>query len=90
MLYRSDPEMIFIKWAYKKGELDDDDLYDFNMRYKAESPEMGRLEALVAWELMDQARIDALLRPEAIERGLRDGLIDDANAASLRELINEC
>ncbi len=86
MRYRSDPEMIFLKWAYKKDALDDDALYAFNMRYKKEAPALSRLEALVAWEMLTPEQIADLLRPEAISAGLADGLIDEANASSLREL----
>ncbi len=86
MQYRSNPEVIFLKWAYKNELIDDDDLYEFSMRYKREAPEFSRLEALVEWEMLTTEQIADLLRPEAIDAGEASGLIDGANASSLREL----
>ena len=53
MNYTIDPELLFLKWAYRKGLLDDDALCEFNRRAFADEELESYLDALVAWNYID-------------------------------------
>ena len=89
MNYTIDPELLFLKWAYRKGLLDDDALCEFNRRAFADEELESYLDALVAWNYMTREEVDRLLDPEEIARGVAEGLIDEKLAASLKLLIDD-
>ena len=89
MTYQVDPELLFLKWAYRKGFLDDDALCEFNQRAFGDDSVESYLEHLVVWEYMTRKEIDHLLDPETIATGVQEQIIDEHLAASLRLLVDD-
>jgi hypothetical protein len=89
MIHQIDPELLFLKWAYRKGFLDDETLCEFNQRAFGDESVDSYLDQLVVWKYMTQEQIEHLLDPDTILSGVRDQLIDEHLAASLRMLVDE-
>lgn len=86
MTYSSDPEHLFLKWAYKAGGLDADQLQEFNRRSAAERPGEFLLELLLEWDYLTRERMAELLDPDRIRRGVVEGLVSEELARSLAAL----
>ncbi len=80
------PELVLLKWAYKRGVIDDDQLHDFHVRVRRERPSKGYLELALEWEVLDRDQVRALLDPGAIAAGVEEGLIDSSNARALERV----
>ncbi|MDP7033827.1 MAG: hypothetical protein QF752_04995 [Planctomycetota bacterium] len=86
MIYQVDPELLFLKWAYRKGFLDDEKLCEFNQRAFGDDSVESYLDQLVIWKYLTREQIEHLLDTETIAEGVQNGVIDEALAASLRLL----
>lgn len=82
-MYTSDPEHLFLKWAFKAGAIDADQLLEFNRRSEEERPDDYLIELLLEWGYLTREGMAGLLDPARIERGVAEGLITRALADQL-------
>ncbi len=85
-MYTSDPEHLFLKWAFKAGAIDADQLLEFNRRTAEERPGEYLMDLLVEWEYLTREAMAALLEPAELDRGVADGLIPRALADQISGL----
>jgi hypothetical protein len=88
-MIESDPELILLKWAFKLGLLDEDELSTFHVRYRREKPGVGYLRAALDWRVLDETDLARLLDPAEIAAGEANGLLDIAQRALLMQLAEE-
>ena len=85
-MHQIDPELIFLKWAYKAEFLDADQLHDLHVRSSEERPDDLLLDLVLEWGFLTRDQISYLLSPSAIERGVAEGRLPAEQVIHLEAL----
>ncbi|MBI4615022.1 MAG: hypothetical protein HY720_15525 [Planctomycetes bacterium] len=85
-MWQVDPELVFLKWAYRAGALDADQLLEFNRRSAAEREGESLLGLLVEWDYLSREKVAELLAPEIVRRAVDEGTLDAALVPYLEAL----
>jgi hypothetical protein len=85
-MHQIDPELIFLKWAYKAEFLDADQLHDLHVRASEERPDDLLLDLILEWEYLTRDQMAHLLSSAAIERGVAEGRLPAEQVIHLEAL----